>query len=91
MEKELQDRELASLVARNFEVNQLPRALDLRTQFSDGEPLSESDRQFLDQMLGDLNRASSLVEPDLGLGSLRTCAERLCTEMGIDEPTNTGC
>lgn len=69
--------ELVAAMHRNFETVRLPCALPLKEEVDAGRMLSESDRQFLDEMLRDIERVSGLAATELTLMVLQRRAARL--------------
>jgi hypothetical protein len=68
---------LIALAQRCFETQRLPQALAPKAQVDSGERLSETDRQFLDELLSDMERSARLAAPETALAPIQQCAARL--------------
>lgn len=79
--------ELVQLLIHDFEAQRLPRALRLGEQVAGGDPLDAADAQFLETMVGDIERTAGLVGGHTDLERLRLCAARLRDDMR----TRAGC
>ena len=81
MVTELKRAELVAATHRNFETVRLPCALALKEEVDAGGMLSESDKQFLEEMLRDIERTSLLFASEPTLMVLHRCAARLYDEI----------
>jgi hypothetical protein len=81
MVTELERQELIALTQRSFETQRLPRALALKAEVDGGALLRETDKQFLDEMLRDVERSVALLAPESALTPLQQCVNRLCDDI----------
>jgi hypothetical protein len=81
METDIETQVVAELILRDFEGYRLPRAIDLKQQVDAGEQLTESDIEFLEDMLRDIERSADLLELRPDLQVMRNCAAHLYDEI----------
>ncbi|MGB5831208.1 MAG: hypothetical protein WBG92_04365 [Thiohalocapsa sp.] len=78
---ELHRQQIASQLLRDFEVQRLPEALDIRDQVLNGELVTAADRDSLAQMVRLVDRASVLLEDKQDLEDARRSVAKLREEI----------
>jgi hypothetical protein len=78
---EHEHRQAVAALASDFEQRQLPRALEIRTQLTEGEALGDEDSAFLSDVLETLAAATALFGDDPDVGALHRCALGLCDDI----------